>query len=92
MKRLETKWLLEGRTSADGPVISSRCIMHANNRHNSFSTLQGTQLPEKKIPIMNAAFKSIIPVIPNGRSQSGPIWTDLFYDNTFIHSFSTVAK
>jgi len=36
MKRLETKWQLEGRTSAGGPVISIRCLMHANNRHHSF--------------------------------------------------------
>ena len=31
-KRLETKWQLEGRTSAGGTVISIRCLMHANNR------------------------------------------------------------
>jgi hypothetical protein len=43
MKRLETKWQLEGRTDACGPVISIRCLKHANNRHHSFSALQGIQ-------------------------------------------------
>ena len=43
MKRLETKWQLEGRTSAGGPFISIRCLMHGNNRHHSFSALQGNQ-------------------------------------------------
>jgi len=43
MKRLETKWQLEGRTSAGGHVINIRCLMHDNNRHHSFSALQGNQ-------------------------------------------------
>jgi len=37
MKRFETKWKLEGRSS----VISIRCLMHANNRHHSIWALQG---------------------------------------------------
>ena len=93
MKRLETKWQLEGRTSAGGPVISIRCLMQANNRHHSFSSLRGNQWPERRrLPNMNVALKCIILLIPNGRCQSGQIWTVLFYDNTFIHSSTTAEK
>jgi len=43
MKRFEIKRQLEGHTSAGGPVIGIRCLMHANNRHHSFSALLGIQ-------------------------------------------------
>jgi hypothetical protein len=77
MKRPEKNWLFEGRTSAGGPVISTRCLMHVNNRHHSFSALQGNQRSEKRrLPIQSAAYKRIVSVIQNGRYQSGPIWTD----------------
>ena len=92
-KRLESKWQLEGRTSAGGPVISIRCLMHANNRHHSFTALQGNLRPEKRrLPNKNAALKRIVLVIPNGRCQSAQIWTGFFYDNTFVHSITTAAK
>jgi hypothetical protein len=43
MKSLETKWQIEGRTSAYGPVISIRCLMNANNRQRCFSALKENQ-------------------------------------------------